>query len=265
MTAAARSLRFPNSMHTRATILLPLGIVIALGGVWYWSAQTPSAPVVLTANYKNATYRIEGQLVTLVNGSAETPVEPGSVMKVVTRYFGNEATGDLNGDGVSDVAFLLTQDPGGTGTFFYAIAAINTATGYQGTSAVLLGDRIAPQTTEVRDGVLIVNYAERDPNEPMVAQPSVGKSLFLKLDPATMQFGEVVQNFEGESDPVKGGYCTASQRNVDFCTADYSPVCATVEIQCIKAPCNPIQQTFSNLCNACKNSLVRSYLVGACK
>lgn len=75
----------------------------------------------------------------------------------------------------------------------------------------------------------------------------------------------VVQNFEGEADASKGGYCTESQRNAEICTADYTPVCATVNIQCIKAPCNPVQQTFSNSCNACKNSLVNSYLVGACK
>lgn len=59
--------------------------------------------------------------------------------------------------------------------------------------------------------------------------------------------------------------CTASQRNVDFCTSDYSPVCATVNIQCIKAPCDPVQETFSNSCNACKNPLVSSYLLGECK
>jgi len=64
-----------------------------------------------------------------------------------------------------------------------------------------------------------------------------------------------------------GGFlkCEESQRNADFCTADYTPVCATVEIQCIKAPCYPIQQTFSNVCNACKNPLVKSYIAGACQ
>jgi len=59
--------------------------------------------------------------------------------------------------------------------------------------------------------------------------------------------------------------CLPEQRNVDACTADYTPVCATVEIQCIRAPCNPIQETFSNSCNACKNSLVKSYVLGECQ
>lgn len=34
------------------------------------------------------------------------------------------------------------------------------------------------------------------------------------------------------------------------CTADYAPVCARVDVQCIKAPCDPVKKTFSNRCNA---------------
>lgn len=59
--------------------------------------------------------------------------------------------------------------------------------------------------------------------------------------------------------------CLPEQRKADMCTADFAPVCAKVNIQCIKAPCNPIQETFSNACNACKNSLVESYVAGECK
>jgi hypothetical protein len=54
---------------------------------------------------------------------------------------------------------------------------------YQGTNAVLLGDRIAPQTTEIRDGgMLIVNYVERKPGEPMTTRPSMGVSKYLKVE-----------------------------------------------------------------------------------
>ncbi len=152
--------------------------------------------------YKDSIYKIDGQSVTLVNGKAESEI-PGSSSKTVTQYFGNEAEGDLNGDGVSDIAFLVTQTSGGSGTFYYVVAGVKTDEGYTGTEAVLLGDRIAPQTTEIKDGKVIVNYADRAPGEPMTAQPSVGKSIWLKLDTASMQFGEVVQNFEGEADPSR--------------------------------------------------------------
>lgn len=58
--------------------------------------------------------------------------------------------------------------------------------------------------------------------------------------------------------------CTPEQRNVDMCAMVYQPVCAEVEIRCIQAPCEPIKQTFGNSCEACKNSLVKSYVEGPC-
>lgn len=187
-------------MQTKTIIGGVLAVAIAAGAWYVLGGVSPVTTV--PADYKDGTYIIEGQPVTLVDGRAEVESAPGSASKTITQYFGNEATGDLNGDGVADVAFLVAQTGGGSGTFYYVVAAMKTASGYTGTSAVLLGDRVAPQTTEIRDGQLIVNYAVRAAGEPMTAQPSVGKSLFLKFDAATNQFGEVVQNFEGEADPA---------------------------------------------------------------
>ena len=59
-------------------------------------------------------------------------------------------------------------------------------------------------------------------------------------------------------------YCAKEQRDADVCVQIYDPVCAKVNIQCIKAPCDPINQIFSNSCEACKNSLVESYIRGEC-
>ena len=131
---------------------------------------------------QNCTYTIEGERVALVNGSAEEAAATGTASKVTTRYFGNKVLGDFNEDGYTDDAFLLTQDRGGSGTFYYLVAALKTENGCQGTNAVLLGDRIAPQTTEYRNGEIIVNYAERAPGEPMTAAPSIGVSKYLKVD-----------------------------------------------------------------------------------
>jgi hypothetical protein len=48
------------------------------------------------------------------------------------------------------------------------------------------------------------------------------------------------------------------------CTREYMPVCGQVQVQCIRAPCPPVMQTFSNKCEACANSLTISYTQGAC-
>jgi hypothetical protein len=155
-------------------------------------------------DYQDASYIIDGQIVELSNGKAETPAAPGSASMITTRYFGNEVVTDLNQDGRDDVAFILTQETGGSGIFYYAVAALNTPEGYIGSDGYFLGDRIAPQNTTVSTnprhvGVVVFNYADRMPGEPMTAQPSRGVSAYLKLDPATMQWGIVVPDFEGES------------------------------------------------------------------
>jgi hypothetical protein len=145
------------------------------------TAATTPAPAAAVASYRDATYVVEGKPVALKNGLLEVEAAPGSASKITTRVFGNDATGDVNGDGQADVAFVLTQSPGGSGTFFYAVAALKTETGYTGTNAVLLGDRIAPQTTRIVDGLIEVNYAERKPGEPMTTQPSVGVTKRLRV------------------------------------------------------------------------------------
>ncbi len=159
-------------------------------------------------SFSDGTYIINGQKIILVNGLSEVDVASSS-SKIITRYFGNDIKHDLDENGTEDIIFILTQDTGGSGTFYYVVARLNTANGPKGSDAVLLGDRIAPQSTVVdenetvagtkRQNVIVVNYAVRNPGEPMTTQPSLGKSIWLKLDPATMQFGEVAQNFEGET------------------------------------------------------------------
>lgn len=153
--------------------------------------------------YLNTTYKIDGKEVGLINGKSEEVV-PGSSSKIVTQYFGNEVKSDLDDDGREDIAFILTQQTGGSGTFYYVVAALNKEEGFVGSDGYLLGDRIAPQTTELsrnsrHKNVIVVNYADRNAGEPMTTQPSMGKSAYLKLDPERMQWGIVVPDFEGEA------------------------------------------------------------------
>jgi hypothetical protein len=103
------------------------------------------------------------------------------------EYFGNEVRGDFNSDGKDDAAFIVTQQPGGSGTFFYIAATLGTAQGSHETNSVFLGDRIAPQSTEFRNGIIIVNYADRNPGEPMTAQPSRGVSRQFRVTGGQIQ------------------------------------------------------------------------------
>ncbi|MFA7298526.1 MAG: DUF333 domain-containing protein [Candidatus Absconditabacterales bacterium] len=48
------------------------------------------------------------------------------------------------------------------------------------------------------------------------------------------------------------------------CTMEYAPVCASVAIQCITTPCDPIEQTFSNRCVMNQNKLATFLHDGEC-
>jgi hypothetical protein len=169
------------------TLLVSL-ILVACGTTTTEEAPQPSDnEVVLGSSPQNATYIIENEPVTLVNGVAEKEIAPDSASKQVTRYFGNDVTLDLNGDGLMDTAFLLTQESGGSGVFFYVVAALTTAEGYQGTNGVFLGDRIAPQSTLVdpnNPAQFIVSYGDRATDEPMSAEPTqmVSKTFMYEAD-----------------------------------------------------------------------------------
>ncbi len=146
--------------------------------------------IVVFSDYRSGIYLVEGVPVKFLAGISEIEAVPGGAFKVVTRYFGNEVRGDFDGDKREDIVFLITQNSGGSGTFYYVVAALKADGGYIGTNAVFLGDRIAPQTTEYRDGRIIVNFATRKENEPMTAKPSIGVSKYLRVESGQLMEGD---------------------------------------------------------------------------
>ena len=173
-------------------VIFAVGIVKFSGKAPSVDVQSSVSPSTQVSNgYKNIAYQIEGQEILLKNGVAETAAAPDSVETVTTEYFGNEMKGDFNNDGTQDVAFILTQSGSWTGVFFYIVVAIKTSDGYKGTNAILLGDRIAPQTIEFKNNEIIVNYTDRKAGEPFSEEPSVGVSKYLKIN--GLQLLEVIK------------------------------------------------------------------------
>lgn len=125
---------------------------------------------------KTATYLIAGDRVTLGGGGS------GSV-----EAFGEASYGDVNADGTEDAALFLVQKTEGSGTFYYAVAALNERGSAVGTTAVFLGDRIAPQTISVTGGTIVATYADRAAGEPMTTPPSVGIRRTLMVQNLVLQ------------------------------------------------------------------------------
>jgi len=147
-------------------------------GLYDYGLKASGAP--LGIEIMNATYNINGQPVTLKNGvSVSHPADSsGGVTDLpaiaTTSFFGLAAYNDLNGDGSDDMAFILTQQTGGSGTFYYLAAALASPNeAAPETDAILLGDRIKPVSTDIKSGLIIVTYLDRKPDEPMTAVPSV--------------------------------------------------------------------------------------------
>ena len=130
----------------------------------------------------NSEYVIDGKSVVLKEGQTEKPAAPGSATIATTRILDATTTGDLNGDRRDDVLVLLVQNAGGSGSFYYVAAALRTEEGYRGTNGILIGDRIAPQATEIRDGTIVVNYKERYPWESFAVPPSVSRSRYFVVE-----------------------------------------------------------------------------------
>jgi len=77
------------------------------------------------------------------------------------QYFGGlEADGDLNGDGVSDVAFIIPRTDPQLGSIYYLAAAIATSTGHIGTNLLFLGDKVKPNAIAIGNGIIEIDYTK---------------------------------------------------------------------------------------------------------
>ena len=118
----------------------------------------------------------------LANGVFAKATREGSASVSRVSIFGEPVQGDLDGDGDADAALTLVYDPGGSGTFFYVVLAINDKGVYRGTNGILLGDRIAPQTLEINGGKAVANIVIRKPGQSFVDEPTAPKSVWVELD-----------------------------------------------------------------------------------
>lgn len=126
----------------------------------------PSGP---TIDYKDAIYRVEGKDVTLLGGQHTEPAAADSAEQDVTRVVEPpmHAVGKLGGRNA--VAVFLSQDGGGSGTFYYVALAFNDGRG----TTFKLGDRIQPIGIAINGDDLVVSYLDRKPDEPMAVPPTV--------------------------------------------------------------------------------------------
>jgi hypothetical protein len=135
----------------------------------------------------NANYLIEGNDFQLVHGRSLISVTQGSAIHIKTIVLGKPVYGNMTGDGYKDAAVLMFHDPGGSGSFYYVAVALNVNQHFQGTNAVLLGDRIVPNEIKIGSGSVKVKFVDRHPKESMSTTPSITKSVVLILNNSILE------------------------------------------------------------------------------
>ena len=170
--------------------LLLVGALALAGSFGASCAQTSGAAsggTVVAPDASNATFKIEKDSITLVKGRSERPSAPGSATAAVTTLGDQTTSGDVDGDGRADTIVILVNQPGGSGTFYYVSALLNTASGVAATPAVMLGDRVKVDRVRLDGNTIVVDLLDRAPGQPMSTSPAVAVTKRFTVDAATLK------------------------------------------------------------------------------
>jgi heat shock protein HslJ len=129
-------------------------------------SRSSASPVLTEDALNSAAYRID-ELGTfqLNNGKFERRYGEGSTQidKVFLEKF---SFGDLDDDGLSDAAVILTRQSGGSATFRYLVAMHNTGNAPRQQASVLLGDRVQISALSIAAGQVVLETVTTGPRDP---------------------------------------------------------------------------------------------------
>ena len=188
-------------LHWRGLALATIALLLVGCRGVNRSESTPGPTAQLGFDPLNTTYTIGNRPVSLIDGRNEEPAAPNSSSKNITQVLNTPLFADINKDGVDDAVLILTQSTGGSGTFYYVAAAIATPEGYQGTTALLLGDRIKPQRIEIIGTKARISFLTRGSEESFVNDPTIPRQMDVIYIDDNQRLAEVAIGFEGEADP----------------------------------------------------------------
>lgn len=140
-----------------------------LGLVSAEAAPRDAGPAQPAIDYKDAIYRIGQSDVTLLGGQHIQAAAADSSAQEVTRIVEPPEHGAGTLGGRPAVAVFVSQDGGGSGTFYYAAVVFGDGRG----KTFQIGDRIRPIKIAINGDDLVVAYLDRQPDEPMVVPPTV--------------------------------------------------------------------------------------------
>jgi hypothetical protein len=146
------------------------------------SVENAAEPTLSRADPLNAEFEIGGSPIRLRDGHFEMPAAPGSAARIEASVLDEPVYGHLDDDAEIDAAVILVYQSGGSGTFYYVAAATNRNGENRGTNALLLGDRVSPHGVRIENRTIVADFADRKPDEPMAATPTIDVTKYAYLD-----------------------------------------------------------------------------------
>ena len=131
-------------------------------------------------NPPGAAYALDGGDVTLTDGASAVPAAPGSAIQILTNLSIRQSYAYLDADLIADAAVVITQQPGGSGTFSYLSVVPGGTPGPA--PVVFLGDRITVDRVAAAHGQVTVTYLDRPFDAPFAAAPTIPVTRHFKLD-----------------------------------------------------------------------------------
>ena len=175
-------------MKTKYVFLSVASLIVAACGssteVTSNGNQTESSSAIAQADQDpaNAGYYI---LYTLINGELEQPIEESNLVNKF-KLLDFKATGDINKDGTDDVAVVLTNDTGESGTFYYL--SIFTSGTPVVENTYNFGDRVVVKDLTFTDGKFQVSYLDRSPDQDITSEPSIEITTIAEMDEENSSF-----------------------------------------------------------------------------
>lgn len=180
------------SMKWRILFGIVLALLFVSAGAYVWLvasiSQEPLATVdllpPLPQSPRDATYNIDGDEITLLDGHFERVSAPGSATRDTYTIWGEEVRGDANVDGTEDALLWLTYNGGGSGTFYYLAVATWDMVGFRGSNTIPLGDRITPVSLNIWYDTVRVTYRTHAEGQSLAESPTTEVTRFFMVQGA---------------------------------------------------------------------------------
>ena len=136
---------FALKKHSKAGVVVVIFALVVMAGGAYEQVKGSSTHVPL--------------VIDPIYTAAIIDAQPKRV-PIPQQYFGREVFGDLNSDGVDDVAFLITRDDDDRGTLHYLVTALTFDGGKAGTNLIFAGEKLNPLRLSIENGLVVLEYED---------------------------------------------------------------------------------------------------------